>query len=279
MAAPKIGLSDLFEPSPFSSDVSPRGIGVDAKGNVNKAKSGLATKELRGPRADPDAAFPECSSPLALLHTSRPPEDGVQRSWDSAEETESPNSQERRLRLKVSRGALSRTRRRTGGISGASFDSNRLRSELSRSETNHVSLNNGEGLENDSFITNTPPAPPPSQCRGKYVNGASCTTQKPAVPGEILGLFSSRSRVNGKALRRLRKRFPELESQLAELQLHLPEHSTTTDTLEGGRATEVSDANFVRKRRHGRFRGRVTRWMSKARQAVARTRSRPRGGK
>jgi hypothetical protein len=271
MAVPRIRLSDLFEPSPFSSDVGPRSIGVDAKGSVDEVKDGLATKQLSGRRADPDVAFLERSSPQALLPTSRASGDGVRRSWDSAEETESPNSRERRLKLKVSRGALSKTRRKTGGTSMVSFDSRRLSSELGRSESNYASPNNGEGPENDFFISSTPPAPPPSRCCGKYVNGAPRSAQKPAVSGEILALFSSRSRINGKALRRLQKRFPGLENQLAELHLQMPEHSTATDNSGDKRAVDVADANPVRKRRHRRLRGRLTTWISRARQAIART--------
>jgi hypothetical protein len=279
MAVPRIRLSDLFEPSPFSSDVGPRSIGVDAKGNVDEVKDGLVTKQLSEPGADPNAALLKDSSPLALLPTSRASRDGVRGSWDSAEEAESPNSRERRLKLKVSRGALSKTRRQTGGASTVSFDSRRLSSEPSRSYDDDACLNNDGWLENNSFITGTPPAPPPSRCGGKYVNGVPRSAQKPAVRGEILALFSSRSRVNGKALRRLQKRFPGLENQLAELHLQMPEHPTATDTSGGERVVDVADANLVRKRRHRRLRGRVTTWISRARQAIARTHGRSRGGR
>ncbi|EAQ92716.1 predicted protein [Chaetomium globosum CBS 148.51] len=273
----QIRLSDLFEPSVLGSGVAPEVIEIDTKGKINETTTELVTKQLSRREAGPGVPSVESSSPLIPLSASRLPEGWVRRSWELADEAERPNSRERKLKLKVSRGALSKSRRQTGGTSGASFDSHRLSSELSRSDD--ASPNNVEGLEGlerHSFITNTPPAPPPSQCCGEFANQASRTTQKPAVPNEILTLLSSRSRVNGKALRRLQKRFPDLESRLGELHLQMLEHSTTTHASEGGRAVGVADANPVRKRRHGRLRGRVARWMSKARQAITRSRSRPR---
>ncbi|KAH6650156.1 hypothetical protein F5144DRAFT_555396 [Chaetomium tenue] len=277
IAVPKIRLSDLFEPSTLGSGVAPGAIEIDTKGNVNETTTRLATKQLSGREAGPGVPSIESSSPPVPLSASRLPEGWVRRSWELADEAERPNSRERRLKLKVSRGALSKSRRQTGGASGASFDSHRLSSELSRSDD--ASPSNVEGPERHSFVTSTPPAPPPSRFCGEYANQASRATQKPAVPNEILTLLSSRSRVNGKALRRLQKRFPDLESRLSELHLQMLEHSTATNTSEGGRAVDVADATPVRKRRHGRLKGRVARWMSRARQAITRTRSRPRSRK
>ncbi|KAK3300964.1 uncharacterized protein B0H64DRAFT_27963 [Chaetomium fimeti] len=275
-AVAKIRLSELFEPSLLSSDVVPGSIGANTTSNVDEVKNGPAIKPQNGWEANFGITVPASSRQPTLPSASGPAGDGVRRSWGSAEEPENTNSRERRLKLKVSRGALSKARRQTGGTSGVSFDS-RLSSEFGRGETNHASLKNGEGLENGTATTTPPLATPSSRRRGKNTNKTSRTTQKPATPGEIPTLFPSRSRVNGKALRRLKKRFPELESQLAELQLQIPEQSTAAGVFEGGRVVEVADANPVRKRRGGRLRGRVKMLMSRAREAIARTRGRSRG--
>ncbi|KAH6845379.1 hypothetical protein B0I37DRAFT_183283 [Chaetomium sp. MPI-CAGE-AT-0009] len=274
MAVPKIRLSDLFEPTLLNSGVGPGSIGVDTKANVDESENRLGTKQSSGWETEPDVTFPKSASPPTLPSASGLTSDGTRRSLGSAEEARSTNSRERRLKLKVSRGALSKARRQTGRTSGVSIDSRRLSSEFSRSETNHASRKNGERLGNSTATTTLPPAPPPNLPCGKHTNQTSCTAKKPAARGEIMTLFPSRSRVNGKALRRLKKRFPDLESQLAELDLQMPEHSTAADGSEGGRAVAVADANPVRKRRGGRLRGRVTMWMSRAKQSIARTRGR-----
>jgi hypothetical protein len=220
------------------------------------------------------------------------------------------NSGERRLKLKVSRGAMARARRQTGGTSGASLDS--LSHCSAPGPLNHDHPSKRKQLERGTLTRNATAAPPgvATRRRSKYLAdppsaAAASASQKPTAPNEnekdeILALFSSsHSRVNGKALRRLKKRFPALGARFAaELQLqlpqvHLPEPlaastAAAADTPEGTGITAgvgtTEGTGCVKQQQQKRrsagdfLRGRVAVWMRKARQAVTRARSGERGG-
>ncbi|AEO66018.1 uncharacterized protein THITE_152492 [Thermothielavioides terrestris NRRL 8126] len=115
----------------------------------------------------------------------------------------------------------------------------------------------------------------------------SPTAQNPAIsptPNEIRALFSAdMRRVNGKALRRLKKCFPDLGARLAEAQLQLPSSSSTGMPTAAGmdncgqleaNPTPIADETAGPGQRGGersrRLRGRVTSWVASARRAIAR---------
>ncbi|KAK4239832.1 hypothetical protein C8A03DRAFT_42611 [Achaetomium macrosporum] len=101
----------------------------------------------------------------------------------------------------------------------------------------------------------------------------SHVSSQPAMPNEIEALFSAiGSRVNGKALLRLKKRFPDLGARLAEMQLESPESlagvaAETQRAVSSEAARQEQSHHRLRRRR---FRGRISRWMRDARRAVTR---------
>ena len=96
------------------------------------------------------------------------------------------------------------------------------------------------------------------------------TTTPPFPTTEDMGC------INGRALRRLKKRFPDLEARLAEVELPLPERLSTGGATASPRVGGGAEpaAGGVDGAVAGNFRVRVSRWLGKARQVVGRGRER-----
>ncbi|KAK4043652.1 hypothetical protein C8A01DRAFT_12768 [Parachaetomium inaequale] len=289
-AVPNIRLSELFESNlalPHGPAADTADIGIDTKDEVGETRSGAATHPLSAWEVEPSAILPQSSSLPTVLSASEPKRGCLRSSGGSAGEIEGMNSRERRLKLKVSRGAIAKARRQTGRTSGASLDSHCSTS----GPLNHDRPKKAQ-LEKDTITRNTTTASPGAATRRRSKHptnppsaaAAAATTQKPTAPNEnendILALFtSSHSRVNGKALRRLKKRFPDLGARFfAELQLPQVQAQTTGGVSITGRVGSVQQEQQQQRRSAGRFfRGRVVVWMRRARQAVTRTRSTEKG--
>ncbi|KAK4152429.1 hypothetical protein C8A00DRAFT_16257 [Chaetomidium leptoderma] len=97
-----------------------------------------------------------------------------------------------------------------------------------------------------------------------------------AAPDDILALFPPGRCINGKALRRLKKHFPDLEARLAEGELPSPDSVTSIASGQAQPKETVSREQGCELRPR-RFKGRISRWLRKARQALARTRTGKRG--
>ncbi len=173
-------------------------------------------------------------------------------SSDSAEEVKGPNPRGRKLKLKVSRGALAKGRRRKGGTSQTS------------------SSNSGSSLSEP--LREEPNGKQPARQHPQ----ARKENDIPTTPTEILALFSGdgNNGIHGKALRRLKRRFPDLETRLAEVQLPSPERAAAADASAEDNPVETLGASGRRQLPSVHLRGRVFRWMRRAGQAIARTRTR-----
>lgn len=197
---------------------------------------------------------PSGSSLPSVLFTPGSVEKGLSSS-DSAGEVKGPNPRGRKLKLKVSRGALAKGRRRKDGTSQTSSSN----SGSSLSEPLHEEPN-GEQPERQH-----------PQARKENAT--------PTTPTDILALCSGNGNngIHGKALRRLKRRFPDLEARLAEVQLPSLECAAAASASGEDNPIETPGAGGTRQPHSGHLRGRVFRWMRRAGQAIARTRTRSGG--
>ncbi|KAK4128570.1 hypothetical protein N657DRAFT_29920 [Parathielavia appendiculata] len=191
--------------------------------------------------------------------------DGIPSSG-SAERPENPKSCGRKLKLKVSRGALAKARRSKGGRSGSSWNSLNSSSEPILEK------------RNSRQPLTTLLQPSQRSGSGMHLDKTRSTTAKRAAQDEFLALlFTDIDHMNGKALRRLKKRFPDLEARLTEVRLLQPERPITAGNLKAEETRGVAETKRTRRRHPGRFPGRLVKWIGRARQAVTRTR-RAQGG-
>ncbi len=220
--------------------------------DIDGIPSGLALAQHRGDRRN--VTVPSDSSLPSVLSTPGSVDKGLSSS-DSAEEVKGPSPRGRKLKLKVSRGALAKGRRRKGGTSHTSSSN----SGSSLSEPLHEEPSGGQ------------PAKQHPQARKE--------NDLPTAPADILALFSSNGNngIHGKALRRLTRRFPDLEARLAEVQLPSPERAATADVSRQDSSVETLGTGGTRRLYSGRLRGRVFMWMRSAGQAIARARARSKG--
>ncbi|KAK4132467.1 hypothetical protein BT67DRAFT_443677 [Trichocladium antarcticum] len=118
-----------------------------------------------------------------------------------------------RLKLRVSRGALAKSRQRMDGAWWNSSDCQCLGSRQTYNETESGIWSAGsEGCEREETPMIKRMLPPPTAASPNRRWGVYF----PETPSEIL---SGESRVNGKVLRRLKRRLPDLRAQLAEAQM------------------------------------------------------------
>jgi hypothetical protein len=198
---------------------------------------------------------------------------------------ETIESRNRKLRLKVSKNALAKARQQAGAKSRASFGDRSSGSAGDPGHHHHTVIATPPAVH-----SSTTEAAPSEQRRergggeggGGYLAQLSATPDslgcvEPALPSEIEALFSGTgSRVNGKALLRLKKRYPDLGARLAEMQLQsaepldgvaadiAPERAARQAAFLGD-ATRHEQSHPLRKKR---FRGRISRWMRSAKRAI-----------
>ncbi len=231
----------------------------------------LLSEEVLGSTGVTDRVLPGLLQSLtrdpSAMSTQAPLDNGLSGST-SAEEVASLSSPSRKLKLKVSRGALAKGRgRRSGASSQTSSDSRSSVSGPLHEEANDERSGTQPPQE---LVEKHAPTTPASRRWRKHLNKSSPVPQSPTTPAEILALFSGDSNcVNGKALRRLKRRFPDLEVRLAEVQVPFPEQAASADTSGQEEEKPTEAGGFHR----GRLRGRVSRWMKRAGRVIARARA------
>ena len=278
-AIPNIRLSDLFEPNVdvlTGSVVGSVALEELSRDGTDETKD---DKDLVSSAIGPEiTASPITGSP-AVLSASKLKEHSPRSTGGSADELGRIKPPNRRLKLKVSRGALAKARRTTGsGTSPAS------------SFASYDSGSSPGGAGN----RNVAPAPastsPPTRPCGKYylitnannkvpstlirepppASAAATTTPPDAIltaPSPTITDINDTSPIpDNRALRRLQRRFPDLEARLAEVR-----QASATFSTKGVAASSSKDGETrTELRRSGRFRGRMAGWVKRVRRVIGR---------
>ncbi|KAK3310544.1 uncharacterized protein B0T15DRAFT_547244 [Chaetomium strumarium] len=279
-AVSEIPLSALFDPNLTLSQCSgadPASTQINGQYHIDKGKSdshlrhhilleGTDEEELRRTSPRSSTLLSERLSSKSEGHSLPNSEPVV-----GPGAIESPN---RKLRLRVSRSALAKARQQAGAKSRTSFGH---RSSGSADDPDR------SVIATPSPVPSTTETAPSKQRRGRgggYLARPSATPESrpssdlAAIPSEIEALFyATGSRVNGKALLRLKKRFPDLGARLAEMQLQSVEplagvagdDERARQAAFPGEAARHEQSHPLRKKR---LRGQISRWMKNARQAV-----------
>jgi hypothetical protein len=306
-AVPNICLSVLLEPEvnvPAGSVVDlvtleelSRDGTDETKDNGDGGSSGMGGLNL-----ELGATVSLSTGSLAVLSASQSKEHSPQSTAGPADEPGSIKPPNRRLKLKVSRGALAKARRMGNGISAsssfASYDSGSSPEPIHKNTSPHPNGHEEKPRTTHNLTSNITPAA--NRHREKNNKVPSTIIRKPPAaattpPDAIFAALSLTNKINirisdtnlndinpipdGRALRRLRKRFPSLEARLAEVERQQPSLAFATmvagsPSHEGGKTMGVSESNGAQPARQlhrtGRFRGRVARWVRRARRAIGR---------
>lgn len=204
------------------------------------------------------------------------------------QKSESVESRGRRLKLNVPRGALARSRARKTRTSETVSGDHRASWESVKDDMRHE-CRYGDCAGAAPEAPRSASSPPPRTWRRLLCNSHSRRQVPTTSPGkqiDISALFSAGiSSLNGKVLRRLQRRFPDLGARIAEMQLYLTAPTLRGNRLAAERAeqqlevaltptssiTETTDQRQEGgEKRRGRIKGRVAKWMAGVRRIVAR---------
>ncbi|KAL2161468.1 hypothetical protein VTH06DRAFT_8030 [Thermothelomyces fergusii] len=196
---------------------------------------------------------------------------------------ESSTGCDRRLKLRVSRGALVKARRQAADGSGASPDKHAIAPHADRRGVSCEDVKAGPAAcvlyANPAPATPPPPRPDQRQ-KDECVAGisSSAAQKQPAGPDDAFVLTHpsfGNCCMGRKALRRLKRCFPELEARFAELRLQIPDAPATRRDGGFGVGSGTKGAAVTENARRPRLRDRLWRWFRRLRRAVRGRRSNP----
>ncbi|KAK4145477.1 uncharacterized protein C8A04DRAFT_26731 [Dichotomopilus funicola] len=201
----------------------------------------------------------------------------LSRTTDSSSETPSDTPPEKKLRLKVSRGALVKQRGRPTGPSSTSYSTHTHRYRYPTPRRNHHHHHHHSITSNNQPSLRTRTRHQPTQPQKRHAGNPPKT--KDLILQDLLTTSPSHSRVNGRALRRLMNRFPDLERRvvaMSDLDVGFLAARRGGDGVghdAGGRGYDdgervEGDWDLRRLRRGARLKGRVVGWVRRVKEVV-----------